>query len=542
MSGKWKDGLLILLCAAIPPVFLRPFQNLPFVDDWVYAWAVEWLLKHGQLRILEYSTSINVLQVLWGALFCLPFGFSFAALRVSTWVLSILCLWGLYLTLREFMVPRFHALIGTAVLAVYPIYFVLSFSFMTDVPFLAAVVWFCYALARAVRTRDDRWLIGSAVFASLAVGVRLLGVALPVVMWLVLIQANGWKSQKLRLLLPLIPLLFFVFLAFWHQSHVQVSADLTWIKNAPANRVLRIRESGLQILPQMSLCSLTFIIGALGVALAPLTLASFQRAQRATAAIVLGVLAVIVAAQSWLKYDYVAPLKSGAMWSFQELGATKPLVPGYQSAVLASWWDWTWMAVTLLLGAMAVAGIYRRKRQTGEATLLWLMTGQFLLIAILWLVYDRCALVFVPAAITLLLIGRPNLRPAISLVLIAGFACVSMIGLRDHLEYNRALWTAVDYLRKSGASESEILGGYIVNGWLQYAHPENAPRDENGKPTVPAVTSGAVLRYQVSNSQESGWKLLTSVPYRQWLASSGSLYVQERPAGYQPPRRKKKHG
>jgi hypothetical protein len=32
---------------------LRPFQNLPFVDDWVYAWPVEHLLKSGELKILD---------------------------------------------------------------------------------------------------------------------------------------------------------------------------------------------------------------------------------------------------------------------------------------------------------------------------------------------------------------------------------------------------------------------------------------------------------------------------------------------------------
>src|SRR5437016_4135088 len=87
---KWKDCAWIVFLWTIPILLLRPFQNTPFVDDWVYGWAVENLLRTGQLRILDNSTSVNPVQIPWGAIFCLPAGFSFTALRLSTWVLSAL--------------------------------------------------------------------------------------------------------------------------------------------------------------------------------------------------------------------------------------------------------------------------------------------------------------------------------------------------------------------------------------------------------------------------------------------------------------------
>jgi hypothetical protein len=42
----------------------------------------------------------------------------------------------MYLLLRDQGVTRRDALLGSACLGAYPIYFVLSFSFMTDVPFV----------------------------------------------------------------------------------------------------------------------------------------------------------------------------------------------------------------------------------------------------------------------------------------------------------------------------------------------------------------------------------------------------------------------
>jgi len=173
-----RDFLCILICWSIPVLLLRPFQNLPFVDDWVYAWSVERLLNSGELKILDISTSANPVQILWGALFCLPAGFSFVALRISTWVASVICLWGLYQLLRILGVGRAQSFIGTAALACYPVFFILSFTFMTDVPFLALFVWSSYSLIRYLNDKRPLWLIASTLLACLAVAVRLTGLPL----------------------------------------------------------------------------------------------------------------------------------------------------------------------------------------------------------------------------------------------------------------------------------------------------------------------------------------------------------------------------
>src|SRR2546428_12307485 len=147
---KLLDCVLITTCGVLLAMALRPFQNTPFIDDWLYAWSVAELLDHGRLRVLDWSSHVNVAQILWGAAFSLPLGFSFTALRVSTWVLGLLCLCGLYLLLRELGIPRRDALIGTGTLGVNPIFAILSYSFMTDIPFLAALVWSLFAAARAI--------------------------------------------------------------------------------------------------------------------------------------------------------------------------------------------------------------------------------------------------------------------------------------------------------------------------------------------------------------------------------------------------------
>ena len=72
---------------------------------------------------------------------------------------------------------------------------------------------------------------------------------------------------------------------------------------------------------------------------------------------------------------------------------------------------------------------------------------------------------------------------------------VTIAGIRDHLSYNRALWTAVDALHQSGIPSRDINGGYIVNGWLQYVHPEHAYRNARGNIEIPWVNGDNLLPY-----------------------------------------------
>src|SRR5581483_5796507 len=156
-DNSWRDCGLIVLFWLVPALLLCPFENIPYVDDWAYAWPVEWLLKHHELRVLEWSSSPNLTQALWGALFCVATGFSFTALRISTWILSAACLCGIYLLLREIRVARGNAFIGTAAIALNPIFFSLSFTFMTDVPFLTAMIWSVYTNVLGLNRKRHHW-------------------------------------------------------------------------------------------------------------------------------------------------------------------------------------------------------------------------------------------------------------------------------------------------------------------------------------------------------------------------------------------------
>jgi hypothetical protein len=159
-----------------------------------------------------------------------------------------------------------------------------------------------------------------------------------------------------------------------------------------------------------------------------------------------------------------------------------------------------------------LALIVRRPKQSSEAVIDWYLAGQFVLVAFLWLFYDRIALGFVPMAIVALMAGRGIQRASFSIATVALFGAICIVGTYDHLRFNGALWKSVAYLRSRGAADSEINAGYPVNGWLQYAHPENAPRDSSGHLAVPAVTAKMNLKYRVSAAPARKGKLIATIP------------------------------
>jgi hypothetical protein len=70
-------------------VLVNPTGNFPILDDWSYGRSVKTLVEQGTLQYDGWNAPTLFFQVLYGALFCLPFGFSFEALRISTLVAGL---------------------------------------------------------------------------------------------------------------------------------------------------------------------------------------------------------------------------------------------------------------------------------------------------------------------------------------------------------------------------------------------------------------------------------------------------------------------
>ena len=347
-----RDCAYIALASLVPVVILRPLQNVPFVDDWMYAWSVENLLDTGRLQVLDYSSNLNVAHVIWGSLFCHPFGFSFTALRVSTWVLSVICLCGLYLTLREFSAPRRESLLGTATLGVYPVFFLLAFSFMTDVPFLAAVVCSTLCLVRAVNLRSDPWLIAAALLACVAISVRVLGVVLPAVYLAVLLFHMGpWGRTPKRLLVACFPAVYAAGLSWAYAGFVAHRADVSMIGGSTVARSENLLR-GLVFLPELYVMNIVLTAGCLGLALAPLAVGVIRSVPRKRVIRIAAMLLLLMIGQMAVGMVVYHALHQDFFWNPHELGLAERLTPHFQKRGPVP--AWVWVVHVGSLGSFAV--------------------------------------------------------------------------------------------------------------------------------------------------------------------------------------------
>ena len=193
IASLWFIGLFIT----------NPFGNFPLNDDWSFGLTVKNFLETGDFRPIGWTSMPLLTHTLWGAIFCIPKGFSFEALRFSTLTISLGGILGAYLLIKELNGSRWLAAIVALTIAFNPIYYALSNTFMTDVPFAATMILAVLFLTRSLRRDSDLdLLVGSALIVAATLN-RQLGIAIPLAFAVSFILKNGFTSRGIvRALIP----------------------------------------------------------------------------------------------------------------------------------------------------------------------------------------------------------------------------------------------------------------------------------------------------------------------------------------------------
>ena len=499
-------------------MWVKPLTDVPVIDDWVYAWSVEHFLKTGELRVLEFSSVYPLAQILWGALFARVAGFSFGVLRLSTVVLAVLGCWALYLTLRELTFSRTASLLGALALALDPVYFALSFSFMTDVPFVAlstmSVFYYVSALHRHQPARA--WL--GSLFAVSAFLVRPIGIVIP----LAVVPAL-WPRGDRRLWIAPLSIAMLTMAVLW----IVMSRTMGPL-DAGAGRVQQFRWWLTIPARKYAAWNVALVFESV-FPLAPLLLASLSRVRIAAAATMTALTLVLV-----LHFTLGAipsPLPDWQTWSLQDIGA-RAMIGGALSPSA-----WSIRVAPMLralgvvtIGAMLVACV-RLRRQFSDGGVRVLVSLGFLnlaLINLLWVYNDRYYLVLAPtlAWIALGPAGPTKRGQWVAGALFSVWAVIAISGTRDLMAVNAASATAARQLEAAGIPSWEIDAGYALNGWRLYAHPENLQPGANRRFDVPYVTSGRLPMFRVTNVPLPGYDVIRVVALdHAWWQVTDRLYV-----------------
>lgn len=515
---------LVVACAS---VLVHSEVESPVIDDWTYAWSVEHLLATGRLQVLDWSIHYPLAQILWAAPFALALGFSFATLRISTVVLAWVGLLAFFLTLRLAGRDRVTSVLGTLVLFFNPVFFVLTSSFMTDVPFVSvmSVAIALYLLWSA--RQSTSWLGVAGVFAFASFLIKQIGALLPLTPMAVLPGSRRAALARDVLVGGALPLAM-IGLAWWW---IRSALGLTSIYVAKAES-LRFLLSGQALWPRswpIYAVGMLHCLLHVGLFLAPLALCALPRTSRKSLIWSAAIVTTLIVLSVWQDGRLPRLLEHGEILSLNELGASRPLIHGPAGArALPPPALITVVGIALVSAVVLLARFAGALRSTrlDARIVAFNILFQFAAVEALWLYYDRYYLPLLPGLIYLLvnaLDGKMSRVALAATVLVS--AGISVTGTIDNFRYNGAVVAARESLLRQGAAAAEIDAGYALNGWWLYAHPENLPAGWRPESDVPFVTTSRRLPYVVANSPLAGYSVIRTVTWSSLWAVSDHLYV-----------------
>ena len=197
-------GIVLAIFLAVV-LFVNPLRaGTMDDDDWAYALSVRHLLTTGKYQWHAWPTSNTPFQAYWGALFARLLGYSFSSLRISTLFLAVLGLIAFYYLAKEHGLDDVQAGLLTLGLLASPLVLRLSFSFMTDVPFLSCLIIAQYLYTRAIRLHSYLLMLLASMAASAAILTRQFGVALIGGLFFLWVLSKERKQQALLFLTGLV--------------------------------------------------------------------------------------------------------------------------------------------------------------------------------------------------------------------------------------------------------------------------------------------------------------------------------------------------
>ena len=542
----WADLILITVLWSIAVILVRPVGDFPLNDDWSWGMTAKRLAEGDGYHPTAWTEMTLFTHALWGAAFCLPAGFSFTALRISTLVLSLGGALAMYALIRQLKKPRLLAVIGAMTLAFNPIYFALSNTYMADVPFTTLALLTVLFFIRYFQQGSDKdlWLgTGVAIAATLS---RQMGLCLPLAFGIVLWLKHGMQKRWLiRAALPFIAcLLVFIVFQLWLKATGKTPAntmrtDRLWAVLAdpiriPINLVYygwsMLMYLGWFLLPVSLLAILTRPqVDSKPSLLVRIVLLGFVMAS----------VVRFVAVPSWMPVhnNILIPQGIGPATLRDTFDLKLPHLPAL------SLWFWAPVTLLSLTGAMVLLAklsrtlvdFFPNRRFTpgNDAGLI----GIFLLLcAAIYLTpfllsgfFDRYLLPVLALLAVFLTIGLewtelrfPRAQKLTAFILIAIGGIFAIGGTRDYLEWNRTRWLALNsLLSEKKVQPEDIDGGFEFNGWYLY---DNSNLRTNWASTVPLV---------VAFGEIEGFQPVSTNTYTQWMPShQGRILVLKRQPGY----------
>jgi hypothetical protein len=481
---------VVLALFLVAVAIINPFREMPYDDDWAFSETAKHFLETGQYRLNEWLAPNMPFQTVWGALFCLPFGYSFSALRISTIVLGVVGLIAFRALAVEHGLSRVAANLLTFCLASSPLMFKLTLTYLSDVPFVALTLVAVLFYTRALRS--DRWLdwMAASAAASATIFVRQFGMAilggLALVWFLDRRRFERFGRYFIGAALPTISTLWQLQQG-WNQSNWAQTLLLSrqkhflwggaFLKQLPWRVPVLVEYIGWFLLPLALVATIAvwraFCSKSLAVE-SPTTPEDIgtSRSRARLAAELIGWLILLLASVAYgarvLDIPWLMPYLA---WFFEILKSL-----GMKAEIPAT-------LLTIASGVLFAHVLARRysvasNRPALAPSVLDAMTFVSLSMALIFFVFgDKDVLIFLPLAA--IAVGRQAEGVLLKHRWLVFGACLLMltgsaIWTREDLCRNQAVWTLAERIHARDVPSEKIFAGWE---WYSYYHFDEYARD-----------------------------------------------------------------
>jgi len=180
LKENYKPFLLLSLLWILFALIINPIGNFPLNDDWAYAKNVFYLSEQGILKFSDWPAMTLLSQMFWASAFCKIFGFSFTVLRFSVLIVGLIASFLIFSLTKYLSNNKSLAFFATLSIILNPLFFSLSYTFMTDVPFLTTTIFTFYFLSRYISNTDKfKYFILAVIFSVITILIRQTGMIMP---------------------------------------------------------------------------------------------------------------------------------------------------------------------------------------------------------------------------------------------------------------------------------------------------------------------------------------------------------------------------
>jgi hypothetical protein len=473
--------------------------NFPLNDDWSYAYSVKTLLEQGKIELTGWVSMPIVTQIFWGYLFTALFGFSFDILRMSTVILGAAGIVFSYLIISEATKSVYLRFIAALMIAINPLYFLLSSTFMTDVPFFTFSIIAIFFFTKYLKSKSKINLILGIIFIIAASFIRQIG-GLTLLAFAVVYSFDKEKAVIYKLLLLLIVLSLFIALANF-PSFIQSAIEDPLIDNT---RMVKFFDAfslknlfGLIPIIKNGFAAMLYIC----LFLSPLFLLYFReikliiREKNYKTFIFTFISAALFILSLLVYFDKLLPLRPNVLFYYGFGPATLRDVDILELQHLTVIPKSIWILLTFigLINSMFISFFFFihnwKKKQKKlidfePVKVFMFLTACFYLIFIgLADFYDRYIIFLLPIITFLVLNSDHNfsigyIKKGIIYLILAVTAFFTVYETHNYFSWNRCRWEAIEYLTEElKIPKDKIDGGFEFNAW--YGYDPGYVRDEN---------------------------------------------------------------